>query len=770
MTQAFNIVRSSATNLNFDIVDTAADVDRSIVESSKNIEYFDSDYEDSFEKDFFIVIFDKHIFYRDVFIFIDRLKNLKKNFSRFKIKKYIVDCLKNTALKWQSTELNSLKRNLLRDVIVDQWCEALIQRFKKRDASVLKKLQDSFYIFFDVRSDKTPRAYIQNILRHAKAVDYSFIYHQLFNAWNDLNLKFRMQISEFIFDIQLNTFFDTLNSKITIWMKMTVKRFDSKNNIDFNNVVKSNRSISKQNRERFDDFFQQSDVNDFFFFKYLFSSNYISYQFQNSVYKNQRYQYQSFDEKRQQFFFFASFATLNSRQSLQITFENAFDSKLQNQTSRQQQKRSANVEKFVNNRNKKRTYVVDEVDEKQFNQNTSINEKNQSEYYISQQNLEYYNSQYQKYEKDESIDFFAIFLNAFKCRHCQCIFIFNNRLHEHVRRRACLQQSTTAALKRSFKSFNLKQFFLSTENRKTFTDAFVVESFSTEIIKKFESAIKLLIIYFFVDFKSDIDIDYEYRDWNYVKAAIAFFENVNSKMCCLNTDADVTLINKKFLKAQASDNQIKIMIISLNVRELNINRHFTVEYVIVFIYFVDTNAVDKKMKICFRRETHIVDDLKINMLIDNDIIDSKIFIIDLNNKTARINSCDVTVSIEIRSSKSSIVQLFVHLKKIIVVSAHIELTIFIHRMKNILSATRDFLFESKIINQLFMYAHLIDAVIEAIIVRNDNDVSMQISRNMRLNKIFELKYFNVFFADNENEQKNDEIRQLTIRRLVSEHK
>ena len=99
MTQIFNIVRFSTTNSNFNIVDTTVDVDKSIVELSKNIEYFDSNYEDSFEKNFFIIIFDKHIFYRDVFIFIDRLKNVKKNFSRFKIKKYIVDCLKNIAFK-----------------------------------------------------------------------------------------------------------------------------------------------------------------------------------------------------------------------------------------------------------------------------------------------------------------------------------------------------------------------------------------------------------------------------------------------------------------------------------------------------------------------------------------------------------------------------------------------------------------------------------------------------------------------------------------------
>ena len=547
MTQAFNIVRSSISNFNFDAIFTVvADADKSIIESSKNIDYFDSNYENSSEKNFFVVIFERHIFYRDVFIFIDRLKNSKKNFSEFKIKKYVVDCLKRNAFKWQFAKLSSLKKKFLRNVIVDQWCETLIQRFKKRDASALKKFQVSFYTFIDVRNDKTPRAYVQNIFRHARAVDYNFTYHQLLNAWNDLDLKFRMQISEFIFEIQLNIFFDTLDSKITIWMKMTVKRLNAEDSIDFN-VDKSNRLINKQNRERFDDFSQQSDVNDFSFFQYWFFSSYIFYQFQNSAYQNQKYQYQLFDEERQQFFAAPS-AMLFPRQSLQITFENAFDSKTQNQTSKQQQKKSANVERLVNNRNKKRAYVVDEIDEEQTIDDTQIDEKNQSEYYISQQDLKYYNSQYQEYEKNESIDFFIIFLNASRCRHCQCIFSFNNRFHDHVRSRACLQQFVSVASTKFFKSFNLKLFFFSVENRKTITDVFVVKSFNTEVTKKSESFIKLLIVYFFVDFKSDIDIDYEYRDWNYVKASVAFFENVTFEMCCLDTNCDVILINKKFLK------------------------------------------------------------------------------------------------------------------------------------------------------------------------------------------------------------------------------
>ena len=205
--------------------------------------------------------------------------------------------------------------------------------------------------------------------------------------------------------------------------------------------------------------------------------------------------------------------------------------------------------------------------------------------------MKYYNSLYQNYDEKNQIDFFVIFLNVFKCRHCQCVFSFNNQLHDHVRRKTCLQQFIKSIfLKQFFVELTTKmKIFFSFANRKTFTKIFVVESFNIEITKKSKFFIKLFIIYFFVDFKSNIDTKYAYRKWNYVKTTIFFFENVKSKMCCLNIDVDVNLINRKFLKTQIFDIQIKLMIIFF-VRELNINCHFTTKYVIVFIYFIDKNC------------------------------------------------------------------------------------------------------------------------------------------------------------------------------------
>ena len=100
--------------------------------------------------------------------------------------------------------------------------------------------------------------------------------------------------------------------------------------------------------------------------------------------------------------------------------------------------------------------------------------------------------------------FFRYFLNVFKCRHCQCIFSSNNRLHNYVHRKICLQQFI-------FISIILNKSFLHVKNRKIFTNVFVIELFNTSIIKKFESNVKLFVIYFFVDSKLNIDTKYDYR-------------------------------------------------------------------------------------------------------------------------------------------------------------------------------------------------------------------------------------------------------------------
>ena len=63
---------------------------------------------------------------------------------------------------------------------------------------------------------------------------------------------------------------------------------------------------------------------------------------------------------------------------------------------------------------------------------------------------------------------------------------------------------------------------------------------------------------------------------------------------------------------------------------------------------------DQNVTFMFRREIHLIDNLKINMFLKNDIIDFKNFIIDITKKRAIIDNIDIIVVLKIRFFKLTI--------------------------------------------------------------------------------------------------------------------
>ena len=75
--------------------------------SVENIDYFDFDYENA--ENTFIVIVDKHVFYRNIYVFVDRLKNLIKlsmiNAVK-RVREFVFFCFREKTLIWYFIELN----------------------------------------------------------------------------------------------------------------------------------------------------------------------------------------------------------------------------------------------------------------------------------------------------------------------------------------------------------------------------------------------------------------------------------------------------------------------------------------------------------------------------------------------------------------------------------------------------------------------------------------------------------------------------------------
>ena len=200
--------RSSAASLSLQSISEILNQRQTKDWSAKNIEFFDSTADDTD----FIINIDKHVCYRDVYVFTNRLKDMIviKNDSNFKI--VISQCLRESALTWHSIELSTLKKKMLKKTSLVNWYNALIRRFKKRTFVALTSMQTIKYIMKNARLHKNSKIFAQNFFRSIETTNLISTHNQLTIAWNNLTWQFRQHISKSIEQITMREFLEQLVS------------------------------------------------------------------------------------------------------------------------------------------------------------------------------------------------------------------------------------------------------------------------------------------------------------------------------------------------------------------------------------------------------------------------------------------------------------------------------------------------------------------------------------------------------------------------------
>jgi hypothetical protein len=214
---------------------------------------------------------------------------------------------------------------------------------------------------------------------------------------------------------------------------------------------------------------------------------------------------------------------------------------------------------------------------------------------------------------------------------------------------------------------------------------------------------------------------------------------------CLNTSIEASLADKQFVLKRLSKAHIHLMISFLTVREIGVNVHETKKYVNFSIYL---SSKDDKNMTEIHRKMHLVEDLKANMLIENDILESKEIIIDIQEKKVIISSCqNMIIEVKIHQ-KESFVRRNVINQFVSVISLDFYAKI-LYKIRD-LSTNRNFLFESFSEVSVFIYAHVIDVKTIDVIVRNESEKSMKISRNFKLEVAQEIEYEDCFYISQEH--------------------
>ena len=102
---------------NAGVADQAADTPRSRLRA-EDLGFFDPDYESEHNES--IISSGRHVYYRDMFVWIDHLKDLVKNHTEDEVRSIITQAFRGGALIWYSTELSELEKDLLRDASLDR--------------------------------------------------------------------------------------------------------------------------------------------------------------------------------------------------------------------------------------------------------------------------------------------------------------------------------------------------------------------------------------------------------------------------------------------------------------------------------------------------------------------------------------------------------------------------------------------------------------------------------------------------------------------------
>lgn len=183
------------------------------------------------------------------------------------------------------------------------------------------------------------------------------------------------------------------------------------------------------------------------------------------------------------------------------------------------------------------------------------------------------------------------------------------------------------------------------------------------------------------------------------------------------------------------------MLVPLKISGISALRNKLGEFALKIFYFSNLDQQEEKIYAYIRYKVYLVDKLKANMLIGNNVLGMEGFFINLSIFLTYIRSC----SIDIYISAKFLFCLFTHkvLANIIIIvfSKFKALVVF---KQILLPDSRDFFFYLVLQPKLTFYAHLIDYIICRILVGNDANYYIQVPKNYNLSYITNLVYKNCF--------------------------
>ena len=145
-----------------------------------------------------------------------------------------------------------------------------------------------------------------------------------------------------------------------------------------------------------------------------------------------------------------------------------------------------------------------------------------------------------------------------------------------------------------------------------------------------------------------------FRGWTYATAAVTLLPQVlplesdPSATACLDTGCGVTLVDKDWLLRQLPYQKIKEMSTPLKVRGIGASKHKSAQFAELSLFLPGEDNEGQKVYASIRCELHLVEGLRANILIGNDIFAPESFVLNVGLGHALVGSCGVKIAIRAR--------------------------------------------------------------------------------------------------------------------------
>ena len=139
-----------------------------------NVNFFDFKFEKSYDSDDVVQI-NRNVYYRNVFMFVKKIKNAMITYEIKTIKINLSIYLRETIQIWYIKSFNNLKKQTFHffDEKIDHWCEIFIKKFRQSVIFVFQKFSKKKYFLNDVKNYKNILNFVFSIMKYAKTINIS---------------------------------------------------------------------------------------------------------------------------------------------------------------------------------------------------------------------------------------------------------------------------------------------------------------------------------------------------------------------------------------------------------------------------------------------------------------------------------------------------------------------------------------------------------------------------------------------------------------------